>query len=165
MGKPSAFQTSIKEESPPGVRIDALFTTTVGKDPAVVYNLFGTYFPLKENFLNTLEITVIEPTFGKAAPDGHRCVRRQGEIDGRQTAAGDRICHRWQRRRAQGDRLSAEDCPPKHAGRRTFADGSTCCASAADFVSSGKIEAVENQYLHEWFGGLADGTVTVASEQ
>ena len=38
-------------------------------------------------------------------------------------------------------------------------------AVSADFVSSGKIEAVENQYLHEWFGGLADGTVTVASEQ
>ena len=66
-GKAVSFQTSIKEESPPGVRIDALFTTTVGKDPAVVYNLFGTYFPLKDNFLNTLEITVIEPTFGKAA--------------------------------------------------------------------------------------------------
>jgi hypothetical protein len=161
-GKRGNFQTNILEESPPAVRIEAIFSTSEGKGPAVKYNLLGTYFPLKENFLSSYEITVIEPSFGKTAPDGiQACGAQLKQFDGKQHLAIKYVI---------SDSVVAPqgaDCllklVPKNMQAAVHMLTDQFPDVATDFVASGKVEAVANQYLRDWFSDLAEGTVTVAA--
>lgn len=161
-GKRGNFQTIIREESPPAVRIDAMFLTSEGKGPTVKYNLFGTYFPLKENFLNSYEITVVEPSFGKTAPKGiQECGARLKQFDGKQHLAiqyviTDSVVT------PQGAECLL-NIVPKNMQSAVHYLTDQFPEVASDFVASGKVEAVANQYLRDWFDDLADGTVTVAT--
>ena len=126
--------------------------------------LRGSYFPLKENFLNGFEITLVEPSFGKVAPDGIvKCGARIKSVSGEKHLV---LVYRTNDSvvAPQGVACLLPIVPKKvQAAIHLLTD--QLPDLAADLVASGKVEAIRNEYLREWFGNLAEGTVTVAEGQ
>lgn len=163
-GKAVTFKTTVGDEAPPSIIIDSVYSTSVDSGPAVSYNLRGSYFPLKENFLNQFEITLVEPSFGKVAPDGIvKCGARIRSVNGEKHLV---LVYRTNDSvvAPQGVACLLPIVPKKvQAAIHLLTD--QLPDLAADLVASGKVEAIRNEYLREWFGNLAEGTVTVAEGQ
>lgn len=159
-GNSTYFQTIVQEEGPPSNMIDAIFTSSVGDGLGVTYNLRGTYFPVKKNFLGHFEITLLVPSFGKAAPDGLAACGAQAK------QAGDQ--QRLVLKYVVKDNVVAPqgaDCllgiVPEDMKAAVHMLTDQLSDVAVDFVASGKMEALSNPYLHQWFTSLAEGTLSV----
>lgn len=158
------YETVVQDEGPDSIMIDAIFTSSVGDGEGVTYNLRGSYLATTKNFLGSVEITLLNPLFGKTVPEGLvGCGAVAKQFSGKQ--------HLSMKYRTQGNMVTPPDLEcllkivPENMQTAVQMLTDQFPDVAADFVAGGNFDPVKNKYLREWFVKLADGSITFATSR
>lgn len=164
-GPPAHYQTSVQFEGgdPMSPGVDAIFETRAEDLDAVLYNVRGFYSGYDKNFVK-LEITLINPSLGKSAPEALR------HCGGHSIAEFDNADHLSITYRTRGNTITSTstgcliEAVPERLRPAVELLTQKLGSVVGDMVKSGQSGSVSNQSLSSWLGHVADGTITISAE-